>query len=83
MMAAGLPIVCSRLNSLLEYVSNGREALMVPADDPRPLAEGIRKVLTNDALRNGLAAAARARAAEFTWDARGARIVALAQELLR
>jgi len=81
MMAAGLPIVCSRLKSLQEYVSDGREVLMVTADDPRPLAEGLRRVLGDEALRAGLAAAARARAAEFTWDSRGRKIVTFAEQL--
>lgn len=83
MMAAGLPIVCSRLRSLQEYLSDGREALMVTPDDPRPLAEGLRRALTDETLRAGLAAAARARAAEFTWDNRGRKLLAFAEELWR
>jgi len=83
MMAAGLPIVCSRLKSLQEYVKDGREALMVPADDPRALAEGLRKMLSDEALRSGLAAAARARASEHTWDERGRKILTFAEELSR
>ena len=54
---------------------------MVTADDPRPLAEGLRRALGDEALRAGLAAAARARAAEFTWDSRGRKIVTFAEQL--
>lgn len=81
MMAAGLPIVASRLRSLQEYVADGREAVLVTADDPRPLAEALRKVLADEQLRTGLATAARARAAEFSWDQRGQKLVAFAQEV--
>jgi len=83
MMAAGLPIVASRLKSINEYVTDGREALLVTADDPRPLAEGLRKLLENETLRGDLASAARARAAEFTWEKRGQKIVTFASELFR
>ena len=83
MMAAGLPIVASRLPSLAEYVTDGREALLVSPDDPAALAEGIRKVATDPGLAAGLAQAARARAAAFTWDARGRDLLAFAQRVAR
>jgi len=82
MMAAGLPIVASRLRSIGEYVTDGREALLVPADDPRALAQALRRLLEDETLRGDLASAARARAAEFTWDKRGQKIVTFAGELL-
>ena len=83
MMAAGLPVVASDLGSLREYVRSGREALLVPADDPAALAGGIRRVLTDEGFARGLAATARERAADFTWDARGGRLLAFAEDLAR
>ncbi|HET9480384.1 MAG TPA: glycosyltransferase, partial [Candidatus Polarisedimenticolia bacterium] len=82
MMAAGLPVVASRLNSITEYVTDGREALLVPADDPRPLAAALRKALSDNALRASLSAAARVRAAEYSWENRGRKILAFAQEVI-
>jgi glycosyltransferase involved in cell wall biosynthesis len=81
MMAAGLPIIASRLPSLAEYVTEDREAVLVAPDDPRALAEGIRRVVEDDGFAESLAAAARARAAEFTWDNRGVKIMAFAEQL--
>jgi hypothetical protein len=81
MMAAGLPMVASNLPSLSEYVQNEKEALLVLPDDPRALAAGIRRLLTDDPLRLRLSAAGRQRAATFTWDERGRRILEFARNL--
>jgi len=54
---------------------------MVTADDPRPLAEGLRKLLADENLRNTLAASAKARVGEFTWDERGRKIAGFASGL--
>ncbi len=82
MMAAGLPVVASRLPSILEYVADGRDALLVMPDVPRALAEGIRRVLTEPALARSLSEAGRARAAEYSWDRRGAKLVEFARQVL-
>ncbi len=81
MMAAGLPIVASRLPSLEEYVTADREAALVAPDDAHALAEGIGRVLRDGAYARGLAAAARARVTEHTWERRGVRLAAFAEEL--
>ncbi len=83
MMAAGLPVVASRLPSLAAYVTDGKEGLLVAPDDPAALAGGIRRLLADAPLRAAMGDAARRRAAEFTWDARGARIVSFAGSLRR
>lgn len=83
MMAAGLPVVASRLPSLAEYVTDGQEGLLVAPDDSEALAAGIRRLLADAPLRAAMSEAARRRAAEFTWDARGARIVTFAGSLWR
>lgn len=77
MMASGLPVVSTNLPSIREYLENGREALLVPPDDPRALAYGIRRILSEEPLRASLSAAALERAKEFTWEGRGRRILEL------
>jgi glycosyltransferase involved in cell wall biosynthesis len=82
MMAAGLPIVASRLRSLLEYVGDD-QAVLVEPDDPRALAGGLRRALEDGPAAARMAAAARALAAEHTWDGRGERIVDFADSVKR
>ena len=81
MMAAGLPIVASRVGSITEYVEDRREALLVPAGDPVALADSIRQVLTDESLAQSLAAAARQRVAGNTWDNRGRSLLAFAEQV--
>lgn len=67
-MQAGLPIVATWVGGVPELVRDGKEALLVPAGDPRALAEALRRVLGDAALRRRLGAEAQVRAARFTWD---------------
>ncbi len=75
-MASGRPLVASDLPSIRELTGDNA-ALLIPADDPRALASGIERVLSNTALAERLVAQARERAVLYTWNARAERIVAL------
>jgi len=68
-MASARPIVASDLPSIREIVGDDA-ALLVPADDSRALAEGIRKVLANDSLGGTLAKRALEKVGRYTWDSR-------------
>jgi glycosyltransferase involved in cell wall biosynthesis len=61
-MAAGLPIVASRVGGVPEQIADGESGLLVEPGDPDELAAALAR-LTHDAdLRHRLGAAARARA---------------------
>ena len=63
-MAAGLPVVGSRINAVPELVTEGETGLLVlPADRPA-LAEALRALVDDPALRHRLGVAARADAVE-------------------
>jgi glycosyltransferase involved in cell wall biosynthesis len=64
-MAAGVPVLTSDAPALVEV--GGSAALAVPRDDPAALAAALARVLSEQALRDRLITAGRARAAEFTW----------------
>lgn len=75
-MALGLPLVASDLPALRELLTHGVDAWLVPPDDPQALAEGLKKVLGDGALRSRLGSAFGARAVAHTWDARARRLAA-------
>ncbi len=80
MMAAGLPIVTSRLPSVQEYVREGEEALMARSDDPDDFAATIRRILEDADLAARLAARARAKAESLSYEQRARRLLEAFEE---
>ena len=66
-MAAGAPIVASDIHGYKGVVRRGREALLVPPQDPKELATAIARLLDDPALRVSMGEAGRLRAEEFSW----------------
>ncbi len=66
-MARGCPVVCSDAACLPEVAGGAAE--LVPVGDVAALADALGGVLDDDARRDRLVAAGRARAAAFTWAA--------------
>ena len=68
-MAAGTPVVATRSGAIVETIQHGETGLLVEKNDPRPLADALLTLLTNDAMRERMGRAGRHRAAtHFTWD---------------
>jgi glycosyltransferase involved in cell wall biosynthesis len=66
-MASGAAVVAADVGAVGEAVVSGKTGLLVPPDDPKALAAGIRQLLDDRGLRQRLGAEARAAwAAEFT-----------------
>ena len=76
-LAAGRPIIASALPALEEILHADENALLVPPDDPRALADAIRRLTTNRALAVRLARRAFEMAAEFSWPRRAERLEAV------
>lgn len=72
-MAAGIPIVASRVPSVLEVLTES-EAWFVEPDSPEALAEGVENCLNDTDLSRRKASRARLTAAGYTWENRGTRI---------
>ena len=66
-MSAGLPVVASDLPVFREYLTSGRDALLVPVDDAPALAAALTSVLDDPNLAASLREAALATAQRFTW----------------
>jgi glycosyltransferase involved in cell wall biosynthesis len=60
-MAAGKPVVVSRVGGLAEVVVDGESGLVVPPEDPAALAAALARLLDDPALRTRLAATGQVR----------------------
>ena len=68
-LAMGCPVVASRVNGIPELIEDHRTGLLVPARDPRALANAIREVLSNPTTASKMGAEGRALVRErFTVD---------------
>ena len=73
-LAAGRAIVASDLPAIREILDDGKTAALVPAGDAAALAAAIVRLLGDPELRERIARAAFARAADYSWDCRAARL---------
>lgn len=78
-MAAGLPVVASRIGQLEELITDGKTGLLCTPDDPGDWAAQLQRLRDDGDLRARLGGAARRFVAErHTWQAVAADILALA-----
>jgi glycosyltransferase-like protein len=80
-MAAGLPVVLTRLPVFAEYVRFGEDALAVAPGDDRGLADALEAVAHDDNLRQMLRQRGRDVAASFSWDTTALQHIAIYDEL--
>ena len=66
-LAAGIPLVTTRVGQVTEVVEPGRDALVVDVDDADALAAGAAAVRGDESLRTGLRDAGRATAERFAY----------------
>jgi len=64
-MRAGVAIVVTDVGAVREVVTNGVEAMIVKQQDPEQLALTIKRLLSDEARRTALSAAARIRSEQF------------------
>jgi phosphatidylinositol alpha-mannosyltransferase len=76
-MAAGLPVVASRIPGYTEVVREGLDGILVPPREPRAAAAAVARVLDERGLAEALRAAGRDRARSFDWSVVVARLEAL------
>jgi glycosyltransferase involved in cell wall biosynthesis len=68
-MAAGLPVVATRVCGLPEVVADGETGLLISPDDPKALADAIIHLLKDSNLSERMGQAGRARVERlFSWD---------------
>jgi glycosyltransferase involved in cell wall biosynthesis len=79
-MASGTPVITSNVSSLPEVV--GDAALLIDPYSPEAIADAMRRVLADDALRDDLRTRGLIRAREFSWDRSVARVREIYGEVL-
>ena len=78
-MACGTPVITSDTSSLPEVV--GEAGLMVEATDVAALAEAMKRVLGDNALREGMITKGLEQAGKFTWEKAAAKLLSLYETL--
>lgn len=71
-LATGIPVITTPATG--SVVRDGVDGFIIPERDSRALAERIRQLVEDRALRNRMAAAAKERARDFTWKQYGERL---------
>lgn len=78
-MAAGLPVVASRLGQLTSWVEDGVTGLLCPPGDETALAAALERLWQSPSLRHHLGRAARQQIlADHTWDTVAKKILTIA-----
>ena len=78
-MSAGLPVVTSNCSAMPEVA--GEAAVLVEPHDSEAIAEGLQRIIEDEALREELCRKGLARAADFSWRQTAVKMLALYREL--
>jgi len=81
-MAAGRPVIASRMGGLAEVIEDGVSGLLVPAGDPNALRNAMQYLLENPRLGDEMGSAAERRALEFNANVVVPRIEHIYEKLL-
>ncbi len=81
-MACGTPVVASRVGGLPYVVRDGEAGLLVEENDPAALAEGLRRLLTDEPLRARLGEQAHRIAQGYSWQQVADETIKLYDEVL-
>lgn len=81
-MTAGLPCIATDLPSIRELVTNECEALLVPPGDVAETARAMQRLISNPELAGRLASGAQKKAADYTWEKRAERVLAVCAAVL-
>ena len=81
-MAAGLPIVATRVPGIVDQVEEGKEGLLVPAQNSDALADVMIQIASDSHLAASLSDQAARRSMEFRWEHVAEKYLALYQKMI-
>lgn len=80
-MAAGKPVVATRVGSIPELIADGENGFLLGLDDLGGLSSAVRRILSDRDLTERMAGNNRVRARAFTWKECAAQVGAMYKEL--
>lgn len=66
-MAAGVPVVSTRIDAIEEYIDDSENGLLVPPRDVQALTDALHQLANDPDLRIRLATSGRSTASQFSW----------------
>ncbi|KPJ50940.1 hypothetical protein AMJ40_01300 [candidate division TA06 bacterium DG_26] len=81
-MASGKPIVASNIDGYRGVITDGEDGLLVEPENPKALADGLTRVLTDRELSSRLAAQGRKKAVAYSWETITKRIESFYRETM-
>ncbi len=75
-MAAGTPTVASRIDGFRDVLTEGVHGLLAPPRDSEALAQALKRMLSDAAMREGMAQAGARHAQDYSWESVSARVLA-------
>jgi glycosyltransferase involved in cell wall biosynthesis len=82
-MAAGLPVIASRVGGIPEIVTEEETGLLVEPDNPDRLADALWLLCQDESLRFSMGRMARERVKRYAWDSVIPRILSVFAEALQ
>ncbi len=74
-MAMGKPIVATNIDGYASVVTQGEDGLLVPPQDGSALARALVSVMSDETLREQMAARGKLKAREYSWEHIGKRVL--------
>ena len=81
-MASGTPVVATRVGGLASTITHGKTGLLVGDREPKGFASAIDQLLTDEALRRRMGAAAATEMTVFSWRSVARSILGVYEDLL-
>jgi len=82
-MSAKIPIVASDFPSMREILEDRKTAVLVEPENPKALAEGIEKVLTDREFARKIVEQAYEKVKDFTWKNRAEKIIRFIEHIIK
>src|SRR5207248_11602580 len=81
-MAAGTPILASRIPGYASVLTHGREGFLTDPNNPAAIAAGIIRLLSDPNLRTAMGQAGKRTAAQYDWPIVARRVLAFYERVL-